>query len=280
MRQKSRLPFGFPGSLAAMPLLLIGVITMNGALAVPPALAQARGACDAPYNPSVNAVDFKDEDGEPNDIDNPYFPLRPGTTFVYEGESEGEVERSVVQVTHDTKTILGVRTVVVRDRVTVNGKLVELAFDWYAQDKRGNVWYFGEDVNNYEDGKLKDHAGSWEAGKNGAKPGIIMEARPKVGDSYRQEFAPKVAEDAVTVLSLNKRVSVRFGSFGNVLQTRDFSCFEPVNEHKYYARGVGLIKAVALRNGRERPDLEKLELVSVKTADHGARTADDSENDE
>lgn len=266
MHPKRHRPFAFPGSRIANPLLLIGVIALIGALVAPSAITQASDPCAAPYNPAINPADFEDADGEPNDVDNPYFPLKPGTTFIYEGEEDGQVERGEVRVTRDTKTILGVRTVVVRDRVTLDGELVEVANDWYAQDTRGNVWYFGEEVNNYENGKLKDHAGSWETGQNGAKPGIIMQARPKVGDTYRQEFAPGVAEDAATILSLNKRVSVPYGSFNNVLQTRDFSCIEPVDEHKYYARDVGLIKAVTVRNGRERPNLERVALVSIKTS--------------
>ena len=278
MRRRQRLPFAFPGSLAAIPLLLIGVTVASGALAAPAAAARAAAPCDAPYAATINPADFKDRDGDPIEIDNPYFPLEPGTTFVYRGESDGEAERVVTQVSRRTKTILGVRTVVIRDRAFVNGELVELALDWYAQDKRGNVWYFGEDVSNYEDGKLKDKAGSWEAGKNNARAGIIMPARPKVGNSYRQEYAPKVAEDAATVLSLNKRISVPFGTFDSVLQTRDFSCFEPVDEHKYYARGVGLIRAVGLRNGVERPDLDRLELVSVKGGDD--RDEDDEDSDD
>ena len=283
MRQKRRSPLAFPGSLAAISLLLIGVVAMTGALAVPPPVVRAAAPCDGPYNPPFNPADFKDEDGEPFDVDNPYFPLEPGTTFTYEAKVDGEVERDVVHVTRDTKTILGVRAVVVRDRVTVDGKLVELTFDWFAQDKRGNVWYLGEYSTDYDPdtGKVVSHQGSWEAGKDGAKPGIIMEAQPKVGDTYRQEYARGVAEDAATVLSLSKRVSVPHGSFDHVLQTKDFSCIPgvPDQEHKYYARGVGMVLTVKLEDGKETRDSERLRLISVKTTGDSDGDSGDSDGD-
>ena len=128
-------------------------------------------------------------------VDNPYFPLTPGTTWVYEGESDGEAERNEVTVTDETKTILGVTCVVVRDVVLIDGEIVEDTLDWYAQDADGNVWYMGEAVQDFEDGELVSTEGSWEAGVDGAQPGIIMLADPQVGDYYQQELYEGEAED-------------------------------------------------------------------------------------
>src|SRR5262245_41263074 len=126
-------------------------------------------------------------------IDNPYMPLQPGTTFVYKTEATGELVTFVV--TEQTKVIAGVTCVVVHDTSTVDGELAEDTFDYFAQDKAGNVWYFGEDTKEYEDGKVVSTEGTWHAGVDGASPGIVMEANPQVGDAYNQENAPGVAED-------------------------------------------------------------------------------------
>jgi hypothetical protein len=168
--------------------------------------------------------------------------------------------RDVVHVTHQTRTIQGVPAIAVRDQLTIDGRLAELTFDWYAQDRQGNVWYLGEDSEEYgKKGKVSTK-GSWEPGVGGAKPGIIMEAQPKVRDTYRQEYARREAEDMATVLSLTEHVTVPYGSFDNVLQTREFSCIERGAEHKYYAPGVGDVLEVSVRGGHER-----LELKEIKT---------------
>jgi hypothetical protein len=193
-------------------------------------------------------------------IDNKYFPLKPGTTFVYRGKSEGNAERDLMTVTDSTKRIQGVKCVVVNDRVFVQGKLEEKTFDWYAQDKEGNVWYFGEDSKEYKNGHVVSTEGSWEAGKHGARPGIIMQAHPKVGQTYRQEYEKGVAEDLARVLKLNGSARVPYGSFHHVLVTREWSPLDPGQvEHKYYAAGVGNIKEVAVKGVPET-----LELVNVK----------------
>jgi hypothetical protein len=128
--------------------------------------------------------------------------------------------------------------------------------DWFAQDNAGNVWYFGEFATEFKNGKVIGHDGSWEAGVDGAKAGIVMEAKPKVGDTYQQELAPGVAEDMATVLSLKESVCVPYGCFSNVLKTRDFSPLEPgVAENKYYAPGVGQIKTVMVEGGSEVSEL-------------------------
>jgi hypothetical protein len=194
-------------------------------------------------------------------IDNPYFPLVPGTTFLYLGTDEGHPLRDEYVVTNDTKQILGVTTTVIRDRAFVDDELVEETLDWFAQDNDGNVWYFGEDSKVIENGVVVSTEGSWEAGADGARPGIVMEAHPRRGDAYQQEFAKEVAEDRAKVLSLKERVTVPYGSFDNCLKTKDFSRLDPgVAEHKYYASGVGFIRSVKVKGGSE-----VLELVSVTT---------------
>ena len=210
---------------------------------------------DEPYDPVINPADFVAQ------IDNQYLPLTPGTTFVYEGETEDGKERIEVSVTHETKEILGVTCIVVRDRVWVDGELAEDTLDWFAQDKDGNVWYFGEDSKEYEDGKVVSTEGSWEAGVDGAKPGIIMKANPQVGDAYRQEYYEDEAEDMAEVLSLNESVSVAYGSFENCLKTQEWTPLEPdIVENKYYAPGVGVILELAVEGESER-----VELVEVGT---------------
>jgi hypothetical protein len=140
------------------------------------------------------------------------------------------------------------------------GKLTEKTFDYYAQDKKGNVWYFGEDTKEYENGKVVITQGSWEAGKAGAKPGIIMQAHPKVGQSHRQEYSKGSAEDTAKVLALNGSVKVPYGSFDHSLVTKEWSPLEPgVTEHKYYAAGVGDLREVTVKGPSET-----LELVDVK----------------
>ena len=189
-------------------------------------------------------------------IDNPYLPLVPGTTYIYQGTADRRSTYEEFVVTNQTKTILGVETRVIHDTNWENGKVIEDTFDWFAQDDEGNVWYFGEFSTEYKNGKVIGHHGSWEAGVNGASAGIVMEAKPKVGDTYQQELAPGIAEDMVTVLSLNEIVCVPFGCFSNVLKTKDFTPLEPgVAENKYYAPGIGQIKTIAVEGGSEVSEL-------------------------
>ena len=158
--------------------------------------------------------------------------------------------------------VMGVNTTVVRDRVFANGKLSEETFDWYAQDREGNIWYFGEDSKEYDDGKVAGTAGSWEAGVNGAQPGIIMKRNPRVGDIYRQEYLSGKAEDMAEVISLNESVSVTYGSFKNCLKTKEWTPLEPgIEEIKYYASGIGLVLEMGVKGGSE-----KLELVKITIA--------------
>jgi hypothetical protein len=180
------------------------------------------------------------------DIDNPYFPLEPDTTFRYMAEEDGEVEINEVYVTSNTKTILGIDCRVVEDRVWVDSVLMEYTLDWYAQDDEGNVWYMGEWSTEYEypdeGDPIENHEGSWEAGVDGAEPGILMLADPCPADSYRQEYYEGEAEDMARVLKLNASASVPYGDYEDCLETKEWTPLEPgVAEHKYYAPGVGLV---------------------------------------
>jgi hypothetical protein len=197
-------------------------------LAIPPV--------DGPYDWTIDPADFVDT------VDNPYFPLTPGARLVYEGHSEGEREVVTIEVLSETKEILGVTCVVVKDAVEAAGELKELTFDWYAQDADGNVWYFGETTEEYEGGKVVTRAGSWEAGVDGALPGVIMPADPEVGLAYTQEHYPGEAEDKGKVIAVGGSITVPFGSFEDVVVTRDWTPLEPgVREQKTYAPGIGVV---------------------------------------
>jgi hypothetical protein len=206
------------------------------------------------------ALDFDPEDFV-REVTNPYFPLKPGTTFVYKGESDGAALREVLTVTNKTKKIMGVRTRVVRHLVYEDGVLIEEAFDWFAQDEDGNVWYFGEDTKDFdENGNVISTEGSWQAGVGGAKPGIVMLAKPKKGKKYKQENAPGVAEDTAQVIGYKDSFCVPYKCFEDVLVTKEWNPLEPgFVEHKYYAKGVGFIYSIAVKGGDE-----EISLVRVK----------------
>ena len=224
------------------------------ALAVLPghALAVNGGACNRPYAVSISPANFETPTGAPNPIDNPYFPLHPGMTWHYEGFKEGGSLTDIQTVTNDTKTIMGVPARVVRDTNWEDGLLAEDTFDWYAQDDAGNVWYFGEDTREFdEQGNVVTTEGSWEAGQHGNLPGLFMLAQPRSGLTYRQEFGIDVAVDMTTILSLHRHLTVPFDSFGNVIETKEFSCIESGIDHKWYAPGIGNVKELAVANGQE-----------------------------
>jgi len=209
--------------------------------------AQTVRSPETPYAPAIDPADFIAE------INNPYMPLVPGTTYVYDGNTEKGNEHNEVVVSPETRLILGVTCVVVKDQVMVDGVLEEATLDWYAQDRQGNVWYFGEDSNEYKDGVVVSAKGSWEAGVNGAMPGIVMKAAPAVGDTYRQEYYEGEAEDWAEVLSLSESATVTTGSYSEVLMTNEWSALDspPVYEHKYYAKGIGFIMTRYLEGGYE-----------------------------
>lgn len=204
----------------------------------------------AAYDPEIDPSDFVESVG------NKYFSLVPGTKFTYEAETGEGTERIEVYVTDEKKTVMGVPVTVVWDRVWLEGDLIEDTRDWYAQDGEGNVWYFGEDTMELENGMILNHNGAFEAGVDGAKPGVVMRARPSVGDEYRQEYYPGVAEDMGRVLSLDEAVSTPFGSFEGCLKTLDWNPLEGgPGEHKYYCPEAGF---VVLEVGLEDNEMAKL----------------------
>src|SRR6185436_5451727 len=172
-------------------------------------------------------------------------------------ESEGAPTRDVMTVARATRNILGVNTTIVHHRSYQDGVLIEDTFDWFAQDEDGNVWYFGEDTRELDaSGNVISTEGSWEAGVNGAKPGIIMLADPKKGDRYQQEFAPDIAEDMAQVTGFEDSLCVRYACFEDVLVTKEWSPLEKgVVELKYYAPGVGFILTDMVKGGDETSEL-------------------------
>ncbi|MGH2990165.1 MAG: hypothetical protein ACRDMA_09915 [Solirubrobacterales bacterium] len=193
-------------------------------------------------------------------IDNPYFPLVPGDRYVYR-EIEGRDRlRVALGVSPRTRPIAnGITARIVHDRVTERGKVVEDTFDWYAQDSDGNVWYLGEDTVECRKGEIKNHSGSFEAGVDGAQPGVIMPADPEPGMTYRQEYYAGEAEDRAEVLSVNEQVEVPFGHFTGALMTKDLVPLEPkVSEYKLYARGVGTVLTVQTSGGEGREELMRV----------------------
>ncbi len=233
---------------------MVLIASVAGALTACGGGGDGGDAAPIPTLPPVQPAEFT------TTITNEYLPLVPGTRWVYnvddEDEGRGQV---VVEVTRDTRQIMGVTTVVVRDTVSVGGKVIEDTFDWFAQDREGNVWYFGEDTKEYKNGTPSPE-GSWEAGVGGARPGIIMRARPQVGDRYRQEYFPGEAEDHAEVLSVGERVTVPFGTYDRVLKTKDTNPLDNPDEveHKYYAPRVGLIMEQTVQGGKKKTELVEM----------------------
>lgn len=238
----------------ATALVLAGCMSTPGGSATPAAEQPRNPAAfieGQPYEPSFDPANFSDP--KPN----PYFPLEPGVMNMFEGGHE----RIEVTVTTQTKEILGVAATVITDQVFVNGELAEDTVDWYATDDFGNVWYLGEQTAEYENGEVVTTAGSWEAGVDGALPGIIMLADPQDGDAYRQEFYAGEAEDVAEVYALGEMVTVPAGSYDHVLVTEDWTLLGPsVRERKWYAPGVGVVFQQTVAGG------SGLSLVEVRTA--------------
>lgn len=209
---------------------------------------------EARFDPVIDAINFVDPLEIGNTVaPNTYMPLVPGLTRIYEAGDE----TITVIVTSETIEIMGVTCLVVSDIVAEDGVVIEDTVDWFAQDIYGNVWYFGEIAKNYEDGLLKDLDGSWMAGEDGAKAGIVMKATPQVGDVYRQEWALAEAEDMGEVLSTSATESAPAASCnGDCLLTRDYTPLEPdVSENKFYAPGIGVIVAYDVEEPDNREEL-------------------------
>jgi len=233
------------------------------AAAVVPNLAHARTVprCQLPvfgpgssYHPTIHPSDFSAV------ITNPWFPLRPGTTYLYTGTKDGKTAMDVFQVSPATRKIDGVRARVINDRLFLDNALEERTTDYYAQDRCGNVWYFGEDTATLDrNGRVIDRSGSFHAGVHGAQPGVFMQARPQIGRWFRQEWYRGQAEDRFRALSTSASITVRYGSFRNALRTEERTNLEPgVIDNKYYVRGLGEVKELTVKGGRE-----VLQLVDV-----------------
>ena len=224
-----------------MTLILGAVLSATGCGSSKRATATAKSASSlAPihghYSPSIDPASFVSR------VDNPLWPLKPGTGFHYEGTRGATPQTDDEVVTRQTKVILGIRCTVVRDTVSEHGRAVERTLDFYAQDKQGNVWYLGEDSFELKNGRFVRASDSWRSGVDGAKPGIIMPAHPVRGDSYRQEYYPPGdALDQAHVLGFRGPVKVPYGTFRRSLVTSEFSPLEPQTEEKYYVAGVGEI---------------------------------------
>jgi hypothetical protein len=209
------------------------------------------------YVPDIDPSSFVDV------IDHPYMPLTPGARWVYTGEAEGETETVEVTVLDERREVMGISATVVRDVVSVDGEIVEDTVDWFAQDGEGNVWYLGEEVKDFANGVMVGTAGSWEAGVDGALPGIVMPAMPKVGEAYRQEFYPGEAEDMFEILSIDSALTVTAGTYQDVLKTEDWNPLEPeVVEHKYYAPGVGLVREEKVAGAEGSVELVEFQMGS------------------
>jgi len=193
---------------------------------------------DINYNPVINPENFTDH------ITNNYFPLISGTILTYSSQTEEGLETVATTVLSETKLIMGIACTIVRDLVELNGVRIEDTYDWYAQDLDGNVWYMGEDVSNYENGVFQDNEGSFKAGTDGAKPGILMLADPVLELPYRQEYSFGEAEDWGKVVAKDVTVTTAYGTFEHCLKTEDWNALEPDApiEFKYYAPGVGLVR--------------------------------------
>ena len=188
-------------------------------------------------------------------IDNPWLPLAEGASWTYEKKAEDAIEDVVVTVTDETKTVNGVETVVVNERVTEDGELIDDTNTWYAQDADGNVWILGETTETHEEGEVETEG--WEAGVDGAEAGIAMLAEPKAGDVYRQMYVEGEAEDSAKVVSVDESVKGPAGSWTGVLQTEDSTPLEPEIEHKYYAKGVGPVQQETVEGEKEKVVLTK-----------------------
>ena len=225
-------------------MIMVFVLLIFGAVSV-----QA-GPCELPEFDPANFTD-------PLTIDNPYWPLFPGTIFVYEPVPNEDDVINTVEVTDETKsvTINGdtIECRVVYDVEEEDGLVTEETWDWYAQDKWGNVWYMGEDTAEYEDGKLLNHEGAWDPDKDGSLPGIIMWSNPIPGTTYRQEYLKGEAEDMATVISIGTDETIGYGTYSDVLVTKDFVPDDPEGTaYKYYAPGVGVFLE---KEGDERVEL-------------------------
>ena len=243
---------------------LTGVIALMAvAVWVVPSAAGAGSSCHLPefgpgrdYHPQIEPANFS-----PN-VTNKLFPLTPGKTLVYTGTKDGKKALDLVVTTSRTRVIDGVATRVVEDRLYLNNVLEERTSDYYAQDRCGNVWYFGEDTATLDrKGRVADTEGTWHAGVDGAQPGVFMQAHPQVGRRFRQEWYQGQAEDVFKVIDRSAAVTVPYGSFRHALRTEETNALEPnVLDNKYYVKGVGEVAELSVKGPQEA--LKLVEIIS------------------
>jgi hypothetical protein len=233
-------------------LALLG-LSASGAAAAPSCALPGFGP-GPDYHPTITPADFTPS------VTNRYFPLKPGRTLVYSGTKDGKKALNIFDTTSRTTVIDGVVTRVVEDRLYLNNTLEERTSDYYAQDRCGNVWYFGEDTATLDaQGHVISTEGSFHAGRDGAQPGVFMQARPEIGRRFRQEWYQGHAEDTFNVLSLSAPVTVPYGSFNDALKTQETTALEPaVVDNKYFVKGIGEVQELAIKG-----PLERLQLVEI-----------------
>jgi hypothetical protein len=233
-------------------VVALGAVSLTACSGGTPDAAAQEGALPQGGEPvQLDPADFT------VDVTHPYWPMRPGDRWVYEETGEGRTRRVEVTVTDRTTTVAaGIEARVVHDLVTEGGTPVEDTLDLYAQDADGNLWYLGERTAEYEDGRVVSTEGSWEAGVDGAQPGIALPAQPRPGTGYRQEYRAGRAEDQGFVLATDERVQVPTGTYPGALLTRDTTPLEPdVEELKLYAPGIGPVLTLQVSGGTEREEL-------------------------
>lgn len=255
---KSLLPVGLLAVLAAALSACGSSESKQASVSSTPQLQLQRTTpTGPPYHPKINPASFT------TNFTNRYWPLRPGATWTYEGTKDGQPEHVVIVVTRTPRTVFGVRCLTVVDTVTINGSLEEKTTDWYAQDRTGAVWYFGEDSKDYKNGAVSSTAGTWEAGVDGALPGVIIQGAPRPGPTYRQEYRPGVAEDMARVLSDSLVQQVPAGTFRGVVETYDTDPLNPDKvEKKFFAPGVGPVHTVRVGGSHH----EEIKLISYRKA--------------
>jgi hypothetical protein len=243
---------------------LAGVVGLVAAAVwVVPSTAAAGSSCPLPrfgpgtsYHPRIDPADFSPH------VTNELFPLTPGKILVYTGTKDGKPALDLFAPSHRTRVIAGVRTRVVQDRGYLNNVLAERTSDYYAQDRCGNVWYFGEDTAELDrHGHVVSTEGTWHAGVDGAQPGVFMQAHPQLGRRFRQEWYQGQAEDVFKVIDRSARVTVPYGSFRHALRTAEWTALEPdVLDNKYYVRGIGEVAELAVKGPRE--EFKLVEIIS------------------
>ena len=231
--------------MTRMHLTLVAIAASAVAIVGSAWVANAK-ASGSSYEPVLDPANFVAV------IDNPYYPLPVGRTLVYEGVKDGQTQLDTVTVTAQTKVIEGITATVVSDVSTHDGTVLERTFDWFAQDKQGNVWYLGEDTAAFLPNGKVDTSGSWQSGVHDAEPGIVMEAHPQIPDAYRQEYLAGQAEDTAWVVQLGGTVTVPYGTLRKTLTTLEATRVEPgLYDQKIYAPGVGMVLEQALTGPTE-----------------------------